>query len=478
VDERAPSYLDDTFPPILIADQNRTVHAFANQWVGDENRQMAIVYRQWSVEKGWTAPNDILLSPSGNTYTIGAFLDQAGMLHVVFLGGDIRVGNLYYSRALAVDAGQAPAWSTPQLIGTGLSTPPSGALVGDDEGNLVIIYSGNLYGYGIYSIRSSDAGDSWLEPESVYSTYDPELIPFSVNATIGHTGQVHAVWNVVTPTGLDVSVYYSRLDVDRQVWSEPILLEERIEKEGYFGPSFPRIVDNGEHLVVMYYSGNPSTDGPVAAGRPVQRVRLSSDNGTTWTEPTTPFTRHLGKSGEYSLVVDSNQIVHVVFMQRIEITDRNGYTVIDGPWHSELSGTQWSEPVQISTQLAPHDMRAIVSQGNVLLVTWREDPGLGQHGVWSSYTLLDAPELPVAPLPAAPFAAIAIPTPTPMPTRDAVPAVPVATPSPQPVAYPANTSPSSSREGPAGLLVVAATPIMLLLAVVIFVNQWTYRGRR
>jgi hypothetical protein len=54
------------------------------------------------------------------------------------------------------------------------------------------------------------------------------------------------------------------------------------------------------------------------------------------------------------------------------------------------------------------DIRAVVSQGNVIMATWTEDPtGLedpifGKDGVWYSYTLLDSPELPVIPLPVTP----------------------------------------------------------------------------
>ncbi len=48
-DARVPGYLDDTFTPFLLADRNRTVHAFASQWVENEGRRLAIVYRQWTL---------------------------------------------------------------------------------------------------------------------------------------------------------------------------------------------------------------------------------------------------------------------------------------------------------------------------------------------------------------------------------------------------------------------------------------------
>ncbi|GAB4544527.1 MAG: hypothetical protein Kow0063_38280 [Anaerolineae bacterium] len=470
-DQRVPDYLDDTYTPFLLADQNRTVHAFANQWVGDENSQLAIVYRQWSLDGGWTAPVDILLSPVGGAQILGAFLDQEGMMHVAFWGGEARAASLYYARAPAANAGRAPAWSSPRLVGEGLSYPPSGALVGDDKGNLVIVYSGNRDGNGVYESHSSDAGDSWSEPAPIFLTYDPDLVPFSVRATMGHSGQLHAVWNVVTFEGNDKSVHYARLDVASQQWSDPVLLEERIDKEGFFGPSFPVVADAGDRLVVMYNSGNPDTGGPVAAGRPVQRVRLSNDGGRTWRGAETPFPNHLGRSGEHSLVVDSNNVVHALFMQRIETSVNGVPTVIDGPWHSALSGNnQWSEPNNFRATWSPHDLRAVVSQGNVLLVTWRQDPGEGQNGVWYSYTMLDAPELPVVPLP----------TPSPTPTATATPAPTPPSPTPTPM-RPASISQEPASGRPAGApaipLVLGLVPVVLLLAGIILVQQLQHYRR-
>ena len=59
-----PGYHPETEWPILIADQNGTVHAFTSQWLGEESLSTkAIVYNQWTIDAGWTMPVDILLSP-------------------------------------------------------------------------------------------------------------------------------------------------------------------------------------------------------------------------------------------------------------------------------------------------------------------------------------------------------------------------------------------------------------------------------
>jgi hypothetical protein len=470
-DQRVFGYLDDTYTPYIIADQNRTVHAFASQWVGEEDRQLAIVYSQWTLEGGWTAPVDIMLSPTGEAQVQGAFLDQAGTMHLIFWGGDaFRGSGIYYSSALVVNAGQAPAWSAPRLVGERAGIG-SAALTGDNHGNLVVIYSGNMEGNGVYAVGSSDAGDSWSEPTTIFLTYDPELLPYSLDLYMGPSGRAHAVWNVVTSLGVDVSVHYARLDIETGQWSEPIVLEERtIDDEDFFGPSFPSISGNGDNVVVMYNSGNPAEGGYVPRGRPVQRSRLSSDGGLTWQNPVTPFPRHVGRSGEHALAADSEGVVHTVFIQRIEIDVNGDYGIIGGIWHSELRDGRWSEPDRFATTYSPHDVRAVVDQGNVLLVVWREDPGAGQHGTWYSYATLDTPELPEMPVPS--------PSATPVPTT------PTATP-PEPAATPSHLPPSISQEdvpeaalgNPAIPLVVGIVPVVLLIAGIIVVHQFNYSRR-
>lgn len=279
---------------------------------------------------------------------------------------------------------------------------------------------------------------------------------------MGQADQVHAVWYVTTNKGVSISVYYARLDLVEGLWNDIVLLEEKSDGEGFFGPSFPVIVDTGENVIVMYNSGNPDAGGLVPVGRPVQRASMSSDGGRTWREATTAFPRHLGRSGEHSLVVDSNKVVHALFMQRIENPNDGEDRVIDGPWHSALSGDQWSEPDNFSTRWSPHDLRAVVVQGNVILLTWRQDPGEGQSGVWYSYLVLDAPELPVAPLPAPQSTPTATPTPTPTPTPTSAPSTPTPIPL-QPLA--------SSSQGPllAGLTDSPAIPLVLGLAPAILI---------
>lgn len=398
-DQKVPGYLDDTFTPYLLADQNQTVHAFASQWIDDGGRRQAIVYRKWSLAGGWTRPVDVLLAPTGNAVFLGAFLDAAGLMHVIFANGEGRNAAMYYASAPAQAADSVFAWSAPEAIATGISGVNSAALSGDGRGNLVAIYSGNIDGSGIYVVNSADGGQTWSEAQPVYLTQDTELTPYSLRLFSNPDGQIRAAWNVVTNLGVDDLLYFASYDVSQGEWTRPVELDKRIDLPDYFGPSFPMIVDNGREIVVFYNGGNPFTGLPVLAGRPVQRTTMSTNGGQTWSDPVVPFPFHVGRSGEHAMSLDGASNPHVLFVQRIENEVDGVYTIIGGIWHSVFQNGSWSNPDRFVTTYSPHDVRSVVVQGNVLLAVWREDPGEGKHGIWYSYSILDVPALPVVPLP-------------------------------------------------------------------------------
>lgn len=103
---RIPDYGDDSAAPYLVADRTGTVHAFNSQL---SRTAVAVVYRQWTLAYGWTAPIDILIPPSGGEANIqGAYLDDTDTLHVAFFAGTLANAGIYYSQAPAAIADRAP----------------------------------------------------------------------------------------------------------------------------------------------------------------------------------------------------------------------------------------------------------------------------------------------------------------------------------------------------------------------------------
>lgn len=450
VARRIPGYADDANPPYLVADQNRTVHAFVSQWTGSE---LAVFYNRWTPESSWSRPIDILLSPNSHqAIVIGTFLDSKGMMHVAFFGGNAQGAEIYYSQAPAVNAGQASAWLSPELVGAQATSPVAGMLTGDGKDNLYILYSGNLDGNGLYAIKSSDGGNSWSAPETVFLTDSTSLWVAPIQGALDSQGRLHVMWTVVSKAGNGQAVYYARLEADHQHWSRPLTLQT--VKGNDYEADWASIIPYNNELFVIYNYGLP----------PHRWMRRSSDGGKTWTDPVIAF----DSKGEYGypfLLIDSSNRLQVLFGNRT--SDDSLY----GMWYNTWLGGHWDVGVPIvsgplTPDFAPTQPRAVISQGNVLLVTWRTDPGPTQNtnGIWYSYTSLDAPETPLQPLPNPTL--VSAPTETPptlpdstaTPTRKA-PASPVSSSAPIPV-----------DDSPILPLALAVVPVLLLVLGVIVVS--------
>lgn len=440
--QRIPGYPNDADPPYLVADLNRTVHALGSQKVGGD---LDIFYSRWTLGMQWTYPVDILLSPNGRQANmLGAFLDHKGMLHVAFYGG-FEKGEIYYSRAAAIEADDARAWSWPKNVGARAVSPAAGTLQGDAEGNLFILYNGNVEGNGLYEIHSFDGGDTWSLPVLVFST---ETGVSGLQAIVDYQGRLHAVWTEYNRGGTGEAVYYARLEPDHQRWSLPLRIRSR--RDCVYEADWASIAANKDELVMLYNCDQP----------PHEWMNRSTDAGKTWSPPVLVFPGLRGENGPTSLLVDSNNVIHALIPKR---TDDER---IHALWHSEWNGKQWTTPVvavpSVPT-MGPSYIKGIISQGNVILVVMRNDLGATESGPWYSYTVTNSPALPTVIVPK-PVITLAVPA-----TLTATPRI---LPSPTRLENPAYTpqsgapAPPMPANNPTMGLIVAIIPVALLLAIV------------
>jgi hypothetical protein len=401
--ERIPGYADDTLPPYMVADHNRTVHAFSSQWMGDKNNlRYAIIYSKWSLDNGWTLPVDVILSPVKEARVEGVLLDVTNVFHLIFFGGEDPTGNIYYTRAVASKVGQVSGWSEPVLIGKNALTPDSAALAGDGKKNLWVVYSGKVEGAtGLYFTYSSDSGVSWTEPAPIFLCNIPGQSAYGIRLYVGQSGRMHAVWYVVDGKGHNRAAYYAAYDLDTKTWSMPIEFDKGYGIDAGMGISEMEVVENQGFVFVVYNNGIPPDGVP-----PAEWVRISKDGGQTWTDPYRPFPRLVGRNGVISFTTDSNGKLSIFFINRIPSFTNSVYSDHGGLFQSTWLTDHWSEPEFVVDSLdprvgsmIPYDACSITSQGNVVLTTWRSDPGGAVHnGAWFSYKSLDAPELPIVPL--------------------------------------------------------------------------------
>ncbi len=385
--ERIPEYLDSTEePPYLIADMNRTVHAFNAQPLdlNDAAGPRAIFYRQWTIDNGWTYPNDILYDIDGySLYLVGATSDATGHVHLLIQ----KNGDIYYVQNYLSLANNAASWPVPVVIagnttGFGPGYEIISAIATNPTGDkIVVVYSGRQYGNGLYFTSSSDSGATWSEPYPIYLTGDDQILVTDAKLYMGESGLAHAVWSTFLDTGAGGPGYYANFNTETESWSEPMELDVP-------GIRTPSVIEWQGNVFVRYYHANVNGNW----------WRKSSDGGKTWSFPEQFSPRHVGTNGNVSFAVDGGNVLHAFFGERID--DRN-----HGIWHLTFNGTTWGgiEAVVRGPQVRdrtggkgfdPRSARAVIVNGNVALVTWGTDGFAGPNGAWFSYKRLNALELP------------------------------------------------------------------------------------
>ncbi len=451
--EQIPFYTDE-WPPLMIADHNKTVHAFNVE--SPEGAAKLIYYRQWSLSQGWSRPSDILIIDRAATRRplLGAVADDAGWFHLIFYLNETEGGHIMLTSAPIVEAAKAPAWSTPRAIVEDADAVAAAALIVDDTGRLVLVYGGRGNGPGLYSTYSTDGGLTWSRPVAVFLVFGPNRSPYAIRLALGKEGRIHAAWSVVNERGVGDYVYYAQSEPDLSAWSTPVQLAAR-EGDDY-SANWPAIVAYRDDLIIVYQDSFPAT----------LWMTRSRDGGATWSAPVRPFP-HVGEAETPALLVDGAGVLHLLHGARV------GNPAVNGMWHSVWLGDRWGDfkPV-ISMQgsqivyrgrvepFAPSAPQAVVSQGNVLLAAWRHDARESTPATYS-YSVLAAPELPVQ----------TVPAPAPTSTPAALDAgVTTITPTRTPIPDFSSETTDDVLSSPALPLIAGLAPVLAMIAIVVVVR--------
>lgn len=469
-------YLDPNVnTPFLLADSAGVIHAFSAQKIPGAFSRV-IMYNRWARNMSWSKPVDILLSPLfDEAHAPVAHLDQHGIIHLVFFGGHDVSANIYYARAPALRAADAGAWSAPVAIATGARPPIAVWLTGDVDDRLYILYGGNLDGVGVYALQSYDSGQTWSLPELVFATYTDTLWPYALRLLYGASGRLYAVWNVVDKRAWGAAVYFTTFDFTSQRWQEAHRIAEGMAG-GLLGVQNLAMTEYKGELFVMYDSGLPEQGV-------VHMLQRTIDGGRSWSEPLRPFPEYVGGNGPGAFAADSGGQLHLFFGQRTQegAQQRHGlwystwhqqvrswggvHGIISGPLVQDLDGDRGFDPSMAA---------AVVSQGNLLMVAWRTDPGNGANGAWYSLAELDTPAMALMPLPTL------TPTPLPPPAHRAVAITPMLTVTQLPLtmAVYSRKMPLKRLANPAAPLVVGTIPAGLFLAMMIYRRSRRQRRQR
>lgn len=440
--------------PEVVADPAGTVHVF---WAyGDPEQEdgsgQALYYAR-KRDGTWSQPVDVLLSPGGNTARMPSVVaDASGYLHIVWSGG----GAIYYSRAYAPEAHRVSAWSQPVAL-TSAVTALEPAVAVDHTGKLYVVWTQAKA--GLMLARSLDAGESWTNPQVIFSApTDQELARWG-RIALDDLGRLHLVLTHVAPPEEEGDrnphfLYYLRSDDQGDSWTDPF----EVVAEPDFGEM--SVAAFGEGEIHLAWNGR--------AGRRGRYHRWSSDGGKTWgavIEVAAPEDRAgaAGLTGFPVVLADAAGSKYMIL---------NGGKMYSTSW---LDGT-WSNPVLISGDVdgcgvtgencQMEDFSAAISGGNQLHAVFHD----GLERIWYATRQVDAPGEAPRPLPTA--------TPTVVATDLAAPTV---TPKglATPIANQVGEGPAPLRTGsplvPLGLGGVSA---LVVLGIAILLRQTGPWGRR
>ena len=399
---RIPGSHDLAPTPWLVEDGSGTIHAFLAQGYSDDDkaRETAIFYARWTLRDGWSRLIDIILPPLGTHVSIlGVVADDQGIAHIAFMSSEGETSKVFYASAPLRQAGDAKAWLQPVEIDDALGHV-GGALASDGRGFLGMMYSRD--GSSIVQATSLDSGESWTVPTPVLPVSAEDRFAYGIRLFTDVDGVVHAVWTENSLSGTGRAIFYARLNPDEQGWSEPYLLaqapdfEERMDSKMSNRVEFPSIVKHDNRVIVMYTVCDPCE----------KRMQFLPDGGE-WEGPFVPFDSRGSYGYSDGFVEDADGRLHLLLVDRARGNNL---------WHTRSLGGSWGpfDPVvpQTAANLAgsqkggdgyqPYDIRAISSRGNILLVTWTQDPGFEDNGAWYSYQTLDVVPLPSVAFPEQP----------------------------------------------------------------------------
>jgi len=317
--------------------------------------------------------------------------------------------------------------------------------------------------------------ESWSAPIKLSNSYAGSVKP---QVRVGSGGKVYVTWEEgedwYIQEGYPVASMYAYSPDGGSTWTEPTTFSHPLGAPQQITLG----VGRGGDLVVVWRL--PEEENSQVPEEDRFYYQLSTDSGTTWSEPE-PIPGVIAKPWEqfsldgYDAATDSAGNVHLLVLGYLSPLEEDL-----GLMHLVWNGSEWSSPTRIYVSSAPPEWPRIdVGAGNKVYATWftRDerhitDSERGRYKIWVSSYEADAP----------PKAPVSLPTPTPTPALD-VPgqATPTPIPMPVPVIVPDTFGLPSGLDTDSddvGRLILALSPVALILLIIVALRfKWFGRGR-
>ena len=362
--------------PTIAADPSGNVHVVWGENIGGESilgipgqlieDANTLVYRRWD-GLAWSDPVDIIAVPGDDLADYPSLAaDSSGYLHLVWTG----MTTIYYSRALASQAGSPHAWSEPRIVGDSARTSWESAVAVDAQGEVHVVYADRGANSSVRHVRIEDNGLGRMTWTSLSAPLLAQEVGFlNVSLKIDPEGRMHALWGTVTRNGVGLSIYYARSIDAGQTWSPPVQLAQGKAGKAYAQfPSLGIAGDSELHLIYPYPQNMARTE------------RISRDAGETWGEPHTIYPDLEGVGGFNVQLTDAAGNLHAV--SNLRTHDQVGGLIywrwLGGYWSPWKFASVESE----TTGLGGHFAAATIRLGNEIHALWNTNASEQAGEVW------------------------------------------------------------------------------------------------
>lgn len=347
----------DSSGAYMVADNSRRIHAFwIEHEVGDQN--YAVMYSSFNGE-AWSEPNDIhIVQPGGWAIgDISPYVDSINQIHLLTIEGNN--GPAFYQTASADNAWSAASWSKP--IPLDIKALFAKLLV-DSRGVIHILYASFWSDApGVYYVRSVDGGQTWSRPYWLNPDTRSGLAPNVIDAALGDDDSIHVVWSDLSiEEVVDKQVRYANSYDGGDSWSQPIMIDEADESPEEVRMARPSILIS-QGAVHVIWAGTEKTN---------REQRMSTDGGTTWTDPVRIFGDLLGQALGDGTGVDDQGRLHFAS----HIRDPSAI------WHAIWQDGSWVQlrPVQPfpdrpvdQKELNIHYVRLAIRDGQQVVIAFK-----------------------------------------------------------------------------------------------------------
>ncbi len=376
--------------PKLVCDQYDNVHLFYGAL--PEPGLPADIYYRTDAGNAWSEPANIIAVQEPVAIRFDAVISpDTDMFHLIWMNAWIN-GQLYYSHAPLASASDPRAWSTPRPLANQVSNASNtgNATIAIDSAGVIHIvygtYDQTFTQLAVQHITSSNGGQTWSLPTTVYSIATP--IPSDIGARVTIDGQdrIHVAITMRSQEyGLASELGYMQSTDGGQSWSAYQKISDK--STSFQGLSTLAVYTFGDNEVHLTWHD------------PRRLHQWSFDGGRTWNGPIEMIGLGAAFGGPNALTKDSAGELYMVTATG------------DGVYSASFDGTQWGLPEPIDDRsIDPHGQDIATCQGNQLHVAYYDRTG--DTRVWYSTRSVNAPHRDRLPIPK--------PTPMPVPTPAAI----------------------------------------------------------